>query len=312
MQRRVLLILGASGLTGFKIMQQAEKTHETHGTYNMRHSLNYPLRRLDITKQDAVKILFEEIRPDIVVNTVALHNVDYCESHMEDAFKTNAEAVGIIANLCNHFGSKLIHISTDYVFDGKKGHYSEDDIPNPQSTYAKSKLEGESKAAICSSYIIIRTSVIYGWSPLEREDLSSSSGKPINFALWALLKMKNGEILKVVDDQFTSPTLADVLADIIIRVAASEDRKLYHVSGTNCMSRYEFARRIANITGHSLERIQAIDTNSIRQLAKRPKNSCLNCNRVQEELQFKLPDLDQSLETFRSQLELESPSLLAN
>jgi dTDP-4-dehydrorhamnose reductase len=125
MHRKVLLILGASGLTGFKVMLIAKKKYEIYGTYNMRFSSDNSLRRLDITKHDDVKSLFREIRPDIVVNTAALHNVDYCETHKEDAFNVNANAVGMIADLCNHLGSRLIHISTDFVFDGRKGYYSE-------------------------------------------------------------------------------------------------------------------------------------------------------------------------------------------
>ena len=160
-----------------------------------------------------------------------MHNVDYCESHKEDAFNVNAKAVGVVADLCNQFDSRLIHLSTDFVFDGKKGHYLEEDLPNPQNVYAKSKLEGEMKARTCSSFTILRTSVIYGWSSLEREDVSSSSGKPVNFALWAILKLKRGDILKIVNDQFTTPTLADALADVILRVAAKDKNTLYHVSG---------------------------------------------------------------------------------
>jgi dTDP-4-dehydrorhamnose reductase len=311
MRKKVLLVIGASGLAGSKIMRLAENRYETHGTYNIRTS-DIPLRSLDITKQSNVKSLFSEIRPNIVVNTAALHNVDYCELHKDDAFNVNAKAVGVVADLCNQFDSRLIHLSTDFVFDGKKGYYSEDDLPNPQNVYAKSKLDGEIKARTSSSFTILRTSVIYGWSPLEKDHLYSSSGKPVNFALWAILKLKNGEILKIVDDQFTTPTLADVLADVILRVAAKDKNALYHVSGTSCISRYEFAKKIARVSGYTNEKIQAVGTKSIEQLAKRPMNSCLNCSRVQEELQFKLPDIDKSLEVLRSQLESECPSLIAN
>lgn len=312
MRKRVLLIIGASGLAGSKIMHLAEQRYETYGTYNIRTSPDSPLRSLDITKQSNVKSLFREIRPDIVVNTAALHNVDYCELHKDEAFTVNARAVGIMADLCNQFDSRLIHLSTDFVFDGKKGYYSEDDIPNPQNVYAKSKLEGEMRTRTCSSFAILRTSVIYGWSPLERDDLRSSSGKPLNFALWAILKLKRGDTLKIVNDQFATPTLADALADVILRVAAKDKNTLYHVSGTSCISRYEFTKKIARITGYTNEKIQAVGTKSIEQLARRPMNSCLNCSRVQEELQFKLPDIDKSLEILRSQLESECSSLIAN
>lgn len=101
------------------------------------------LLKLDITKEDDLKKLLREIKPDIVLNTIAFHNVDYCESHPNDAFNINTTSVGVIADLWNNLGVRLIHISTDFVFDAKKGNYSESDNPNPQSIYAKTKLKGE-------------------------------------------------------------------------------------------------------------------------------------------------------------------------
>jgi dTDP-4-dehydrorhamnose reductase len=312
MSKRIFLVIGASGLTGFKVMLLAKKKYEVYGTCNMKPLSDESVRRLEITNGDQLRLLFRDIRPDIVVNTAALHNVDYCETHEEDAYNVNANAVGMVANLCNQIGSRLIQISTDFVFDGKKGYYSENDPPNPLNIYAKSKLIGETKAQTCSSYVIIRTSVIYGWTPLEMRNYSSSSGKPINFGLWALTMMKNGNALNIINDQFSSPTLADTLADVIIRLAVGDDNTLYHVSGNTCLSRYEFTKKIAELTGHSIERIHPVKTGSFTQLAKRPANSCLNCNRVQEKLKYKLPYIEESLTVLRSQLELECPSLIVD
>jgi len=311
---KTLLVLGASGLTGYKSMQLAKKRFEAYGTFNMRKlsSPDKSMLQLDVTKEDMLKKTFSEISPDIVLNTTALHNVDYCESHQGEAFNINAKVVGIIASLCNNLGSRLIHISTDFVFDGRKGNYSESDFPNPQSVYAKSKLEGEVQAKKAASYSILRPSVVYGWTPLEIQGSISSSGKPMNFALWALSKMSKSEELKVVNDQYTSPTLADVLAAIALRVAVKETNDLYHVSGTSCMSRYEFTRKIAASMGYSADIIQPIESKSIAQTAKRPMNSCLNCEKLQNELNYKLLNIDQSLAVMRYQMEIESPSILGS
>jgi dTDP-4-dehydrorhamnose reductase len=304
--------LGASGLTGYKTVQSARSRFETHGTYNLRLPFDKSLIKLDITRQDDLKKLFLDIRPDIVVNTTALHNVDYCESHRDEAYNINSKAVTALTSLCNLLGSRLIHISTDFVFDGNTGNYSERSLPNPQSVYAKSKLQGELEAKKASSYLVLRTSVIYGWTPLENEVTKSSSGKPINFALWALSKMNKGETLKIVRDQFTSPTLADTLAAVIMRLASREKNDVYHVSGTSCISRYEFTKKIANIMGYSPNLIKPIGRRSFVQVAQRPVNSCLNCKKLQKELNFKLMDVDQSLAIMRSQIEIESPCLLGN
>lgn len=293
-------------------MQSARSRFETYGTYNLRLPFDKSLIKLDITRPDDLKKLFLEIRPDIVVNTIALHNVDYCESHRDEAYNINSKAVAALTSLCNILGSRLIHISTDFVFDGNTGNYSERSLPNPQSVYAKSKLQGELEAKKASSYLVLRTSVIYGWTPLENEVTKSSSGKPINFALWALSRMNKGETLKVVRDQFTSPTLADTLAAVIMRLASREKNDVYHVSGTSCISRYEFTKKIANIMGYSPDLIKPIGRRSFVQVAQRPVNSCLNCNKLQKDLNFKLMDVDQSLAIMRSQIEIESPCLLGN
>lgn len=313
MAKKSLLILGASGLTGYKVMQIAKSRFETHGTYNVRDSPDKSLIKLDIINEDAMKKLFNDIRPDLVINTTALHNVDYCETHEEEAFNVNARAVGQMATLCNNIGSRFIHISTDFVFDGRKGYYSETDSPNPLSIYAKSKLEGEMLArSRCSSYAILRPSVVYGWTPLETQGSNSSSGKPMNFALWALSRMRNGEELKIVNDQYTSPTLADILAAVAIRVATKEYNELYHVAATSPTNRYEFTVKLATMMGYPADKIKPIESKSFSQAAKRPMNSSLNCEKVQKDLNYKLLSVDESLAIMRSQIEVESPLLLAN
>lgn len=312
---RKLLVLGASGLTGYKLIQLATQRFETYGTYNSKSIMTYKnesLFKLEVKKEESLRKVFKDIKPDIVVNTIALHNVDYCEIHQEEAFTVNAKAVGIIANLCNNLGCRLIQISTDFVFDGQQGNYNELDVPNPLNVYGKSKLEGEVQAKTCASYSIIRPSVVYGWTPLEMQGLTSSSGKPINFALWALLKMNKGEVLKIVNDQFTSPTLADVLATIILKLATRETNTLYHAAGTICTSRYEFTKKIANMMGYLTTSIKPIESNFLTQTAKRPKNSCLNCEKLQKDLDYKLPDIYESLSIMKSQIEIESSNLLGH
>jgi dTDP-4-dehydrorhamnose reductase len=321
MTKRTLLVLGASGLTGYKLMQLGKKRFETYGTYNLRvpsssenNDNNKLFIKLDITKEQDLIKLFKEIRPDIVVNTTALHNVDYCESHKEEAFDVNSIAVGKIVDLCNNLGSRLIHVSTDFVFDGQKQtSYSESDRPNPMSVYAKSKLEGELLVKKCAaSFSILRPSVVYGWTPLETQGSTSSSGKPMNFALWAISKMNKGEELQIVNDQFTSPTLADILAAVALRVAVLEKNELYHVSGMSCLSRYEFTKKLGTLMGYPTHSIRPVRGNSFLQAAKRPMNSCLDCQKLQTELGYRLPDVDQSLAIMRSQIEVESPCLLGN
>lgn len=308
-----LLVLGASGLTGYKVMQLAEKRFDALGTYNSRAVSNKSLVKLDLFKQGELENVVLEIKPDIILNTTALHNVDYCESHPKEAYHVNASVVENLSKLCNNIGARLIHISTDFVFDGKKGaSYTELDKPNPESVYAKSKLEGEAHATKCASYSILRTSVVYGWTPLETQGTTSSSGKPMNFALWALFKMAKGEEMKIVSDQSTSPTLADILAAVIVRVAGTDKNELYHVAGTSCMSRYEFTRMLAIMMGYPADKVKPVESKSFAQAAKRPPYSCLNCDKIQKDLNYRLPGADESLAIMRSQIEMESPDLLGS
>lgn len=310
MMKRTLLVLGASGLTGYKAMQLANRRFDTFGTYNMRETENKSLVKLDVTREEEMKRVIQDLKPDILLNTIALHNVDYCETHEEEAYNVNSRVVEKLAEICNNIGTRLVHISTDFVFDGATGNYSESDRPDPLNVYAKSKLEGETYATKCSSYCILRPSVVYGWTPAEKQASVSSSGKPQNFALWALSKMKNNEELKIVDDQYTSPTLADILASVSLRVAASDMNEVFHVSGTTSISRYEFTRKLAIMMGFSSARIIPISSKSLAQIAKRPTNSSLNCEKVQKTLNYKLLSVEESLAIMRSQIEMESPDVL--
>lgn len=310
MNKKTLLVLGASGLTGYKIMRQAERRFETLGTYNVRAPLDKGLIRLDLKNEDSIMHLISGIKPDVVINTTALHNVDYCESHPEESYHINTKVVGIMARECNKIGARLIHISTDFVFDGLKDCYSESDEAKPLSVYGRHKLEGEALAKLCNSWAILRPSVVYGWTPLETQGSTSSSGKPMNFALWALQKMNKMEELKIVNDQISSPTLADILGAVALRLANKEVNELYHTSGTSCLSRFDFTRKIAEIMGYPKELVKPIESKSFVQAAKRPLKSCLNCDKVQKDLNYALLSVDESLAVMRSQIEIEAPDLI--
>lgn len=317
-----ILVLGCSGLTGYKTLMHAKsRAFDVYGTFNARKMPPSNLMddtgtffALDLSKEDGgLEKAFSEIQPDVVVNCTALHNVDYCELNPQEAYSINSQSVGKIAKLCNMFASRFIHISTDFVFDGEKSSaYVETDNPNPVNLYAKSKLAGEVEAKQANSFALVRTSVVYGWTPLEVQGSYSSSGKPMNFALWAISKLKDNDALQIVDDQYASPTLADTLAAVCLRIASLDNNDIYHVSSASCNSRYEFARKIAEVMGYSSAEIKPVKTNSLNQKAKRPRNSCLNCQKVQKLLKFRLPDIDQSLFIMRSQMEVEAPSLLGN
>jgi len=312
--KKKLLVLGASGLTGYKIANLAKNSYEIYCTYNTR-----PIKldfceeiKLDITNYDQVSEIFSLIKPEIVINTTALHNVDFCEENPDKANSVNVKSVKTLSENTEKFDSKLIHISTDYVFDGISSRpYSENDNPKPLGVYAKSKLDGE-KLLNLTKHVVIRPSVVYGWTPLELAGIPSSSGKPMNFALWALTKLNKNKSIKIVTDQFATATLADSLAKGILKIAQSDKSGLYHVSGLSCESRFDFTIKLAKKFGYDTSLILPVSSSEFKQKAKRPAYSCLNCEKAIKEFGLKLLTTNQALDIMKEQVKKEAPQYLAN
>lgn len=310
--KKKLLILGVSGLTGYKIAKLANSEYETYGSFNARPTKleNCHTFQLKLTNKDDVTKTFSEIKPDIVINTTALHNVDFCEENHEQALLVNTSVVNYLYENSEKHGSKLVHISTDYVFDGKKtSPYTESDEAIPVSFYGQSKLQGETVLS-GSRHAVVRPSVVYGWTPLELVGTTSSSGKPMNFAMWLLTKLNKKEQLKIVTDQFASATLADSLAEACLKIGNSNKSGLYHVSGLSCESRYEFAIKLAKKFGYDSNSISKTDSSSFVQKAKRPQYSCLDSSKAVKEFDLKLFTTDAALEIMRNQVEKEASHLL--
>lgn len=307
-----ILILGMSGLTGYKISKLAYEKFLVHGTYNQRqiNFENIISYNANLTDQKRVKEIFLSVKPDIIINTTALHNVDYCEENPQQAEVVNAETIRTIFKNAKECNSQIIHISTDYVFDGTKSSpYNEEDKPMPLSIYGNSKLKGE-KILSNTKHIIIRPSVVYGWTPLESAGTISSSGKPMNFALWILTKLNKKEPMKIVKDQYASATLADSLAESILKIAGTDKSGLYHISGLSCESRYDFAIKLAEKFGYDTSLISPVTSSSFVQKAKRPEYSCLDCTKAINDFGLKLLTTDEALDVMKSQVEKEAPHLL--
>jgi len=301
-----LLVIGGSGLLGYKVAKMAFNEHETFLTYNYRSIQVEGCTALKLDKCDrkAVFELLEKIKPDVVIDTAALHNVDYCETHPEEAWKVNVEGTRNVAEACKKIDAKIIFISTDYVFDGTKGYYTEEDTPNPLSYYAKTKLEAEKIIqSLDVNYIIARPSVIYGWNPNEVSGLKSSSGKSVNFVVWALQKLEKGEEIKAVTDQYSSPTLADNLAEALLVMACSEKQGIYHTAGKDCVNRYEFTLKIAEVFGLDKSLIKPVTSEIFKQIAKRPKKCCLDVSKAEKDFGIRFLTVEEGLKLMKNQKE---------
>ncbi len=226
-----MLIVGGSGLLGYKLLQNASD-FELYSTYNKNliFSKNTESIKMNIVnKIDCQKIF--EIKPDIIVNVAAMTNVDYCEEFKNEAYNVNVIGTKNIAEIAQKLGCKFIHISTDAVFSGKKNYFVEEDEPNPVNIYGKTKLESEKIASKVSNYLILRPSVLFGWIPSKYLQDRDNSIKKMNFALWVLKKINEKQKLTIVDDQFSTPTLADNLSENIVEMAKKDMQGVYNASG---------------------------------------------------------------------------------
>jgi len=282
----VFIVTGSSGLLGNKIVKKAMQYFRVIPLHNTKplhaHSL-----KLDITNASEVSSLFNKLKPYAVIHTASETNVDKCETEREHAWKVNVEGTRNIALACAKTNAKLVYISTDYVFDGEKGNYKEEDKPNPINYYGLTKLEGEKQVAQhCRNYAILRTSVLYGWHPWKQ-----------NFTTWTINQLKQNKEITVVEDHYNTPTLVDNLAEMALEVVEKDLQGLLHASGTERISRYEFAKQIAKTFNLNPNLIRPIRMSQLTTwTAKRPKDSSLNTSKIQKQLKTKPLNITEGLE----------------
>lgn len=263
-----LLIIG-TGLLGSKLMDAED--FDTFGTYNMNvpNETKCILHKLDIRKRNESLRLVKHIDPQYIVHTAAITNVDYCEEHKGDAEGVNAEGTRNIADAAKEIDAKLIYVSTDYVFDGEKGMYNEDAPTNPINYYGESKLAGENIVNdTCEDSAIVRTSVLYGHNQ-----------KP-NFATWVVDELRKGKEIRIVRDQYNSPTLADDLAHMIVELIKRDETGTFHASGSERINRFDFVINIAEVFGLNQELVIPIKSHELNWKAKRPMDSSLDISKI--------------------------------
>jgi dTDP-4-dehydrorhamnose reductase len=285
-----IFITGGSGLLGSKIAEIALKKygHEVYAGYcHNKPEFGEPVK-FNLAKDTDVEVIYK-IKPEVIIHTAALTNVDECETNKELAYKINAEGTKRVAEIANEQRAFLVYVSTDYVFSGDKGMYKEEDEPNPIDHYGYTKLIGE-KYCDC----IARPCVIYGAKP--------ASGK-VNFALWLIEKLRNREEVKIVTDQYITPTLNTNLARMLLELAKKELEGIFHVAGKERVSRYDFALRVANKFESDKNLITPSRMADMRWIASRPKDSSLDTSKASRYLKEKPYHLDRALEVLKEEME---------
>ena len=282
-------ITGAAGLLGSKLVEAVSEGHEVVPTHRT-HRIHPDSIRMDIIDGSEVARVLTRVKPELVVHAAAETNVDKCEINRELAWSANAEGTRNIASVCGKVGVKLVYVSTDYVFDGEKGLYGEEDEANPVNYYGFTKLEGERFVKeFCKDFVIARTSVLYGWQ----------SGK-LNFATWVVDSLENGKRISVVEDHYNSPTLADNLAEIILKTVRADATGMYHIAGSERISRYRFAIEIAEIFGLDPSLVTPVKMEDLKVwVAKRPRDSSLSVNKARHELKASPLDVREGLREMR-------------
>lgn len=289
-----LLVIGASGLLGQHLILRGKDYYEMIlGTYfsNPFKIEEVEALKLDIVSEQDVFELFDEKRPDSAIIASALTGVDYCEEHPEEATALNEEGALNIAKACREHGTKLLYVSTDYVFDGERGDYTEDDEPNPINVYGKTKLGGERAVLdIAPDSLVARVCVLFGWNRLTAKT---------NFVTWVLDRIEADNPVELFQDQTITPTYADEVSGVLLELIKKQVFGVFHASGSQAVSRYDMGRLIARTFGLNDEMVVPIPTSDAGLAARRPSDSSLSVEKIEEELNMRMNPIHASLEHMR-------------
>lgn len=293
-----ILLTGSNGLLGQAVSSvfSRETDHEIIQTsFEEKNFLNlgFVYRTLDITLKDDVKKIIDYFIPDVIINCAAYTNVDKCETERELSWKINVDGVKNLIISARRTDSKIVHFSTDYVFDGRHGPYTETSVPNPVSFYGREKLASEN--ALITSDIncaIIRTLVLYGTGIKVK----------MNFVLWLIEMLKNNQQISVVTDQISNVTMIDDLAHGTLKVTENNFKGIINVAGLDILSRYDFAMKACEVFNLNKELVRPVLTAVLNQAAPRPLKSGLTTFKMETELGFKPMDSLEGLRLLKYQL----------
>jgi dTDP-4-dehydrorhamnose reductase len=286
-----VLITGAHGLLGQKLVTDFHSHDKVIACDLHPESLlsfpNLSYESLDITNSRQLGFHVSFYHPQIIINAAAYTDVDGCEIHKDKAWSVNVGGVKNLVNLCREQKIKLIQLSTDYIFNGEDGPYSEDDLPDPINFYGETKLESEKVIKESGiDFLIIRTNVLYGFGKNVKS----------NFLLWLLEKLSQNEKIKIVTDQFNNPTLVDNLSLCILEMVKKNISGVYHIAGSEYISRYDFAIKVADKFNFDKNNILPTKTELLQQKAKRPYKGGLKIDRAKGILETELRSVNQALE----------------
>ncbi len=287
-------IVGSSGLVGKALIGRSRDFGEVYTTYYSTRISGEGVEvfHLDVRDANRVNDLVKEIRPEILIHAAAKRNTRYCEKNPDEAYKVNVNGTKNIVEACKNVNAKLVFISSDQVFDGTKGRYDEQDEPGPLNTYGKQKVIAEKIIQDnLGNWLILRASHIYGWVPGGDD-----------FVSWVLENLKSGHEIQVSHDEFVTPIHMKSFADILIELLRKGKKGIYHVGEGECLSKYEFAKRIKETLQFNEAVIKPIPSEALNQNVVRPKNNCLDLSKIKNELDFSKYSIKNGLEILKKEV----------
>ena len=294
-----ILITGSNGMLGQRTVQyySSKEYIEVLATSVEEKSVVDSVEYIscDIKRRDEIKKLIFDYCPDFIIHTAAFTNVDLSEKLREDAWRINVKGVEYISEAARAIDAHIIHISTDYIFDGKDGPYNENAIPNPLGYYGRTKLASENALRISNAFFtILRTNVLYGIALNSRPD----------FVRWVIDSLNNRENIRIVKDQINNPTFIDDLVQAINKIIEFRKTGIYNIGGIEFLTRYDFTLKIAEYFDLDQNLITAITTEELKQPARRPLKSGLIILKAETELGYKPHSIVESLAAMKKELGL--------
>jgi dTDP-4-dehydrorhamnose reductase len=288
-----ILIVGASGFIGGKLLKEFSKAHDVLGTFYTRSVDG--LIHLDVRDKSKVNDLVSSFKPDGILYPAANSNVKYCEDYPEETRQINVTGTANTVEIAEKSGAKFVYFSSDYIFDGKNGPYHEDDTPNPINAYGRQKLASEEIIKKnMTNYLIIRTTIVYGW---EKE------GK--NFIMQLIKALKKNQPIKVAENQMGTPTYVTNLCKAVRELVEKDKTGIYNIAGNDLINRYKFAQNAADIFSLDKELLIPILTSEFKDKANIPKNAGLIIEKARKELNTKLLGVKEGLEMAKKDIKKE-------
>ncbi len=294
---RTVCITGGNGLLGTKLTELASRSFRVFSA-DLKEGVSSGLRnveyvRADIVDPAQVDSLLRRAEPEAVFHTAAFTDVDGCETRRETAWSVNVTGTENVASACGRHGVRLIHLSSDYVFDGAAGPYSETDAPNPVCHYGRTKLESERIVqSLLPDALIARTMVLYGYARGARD----------NFVTWLVAALGRGTHVRIVTDQFGHPTLADDLARALLLLFEKKAAGVVHAAGSQWLNRFDFAVKTAAAFGLDASLIAPVTSDAFKQTAPRPLRSGLKTDKLRDAFGLVLSSADEGLRTVHNQM----------